>query len=71
MCSNYCIFRLAQLMHVVVYLLIVYGLLRYFKRNSWDGSLLNPTGLLATRIPSHANLPAKTEVQGKSDKEST
>ena len=44
--SDYCIFRLAQLTHVVVYLLIVYGLLRYFKRNSWDGSLLNPTGLL-------------------------
>ena len=45
-CSDYCIFRLAQLIHVAVYLLIVYGLLRYFKQNSRDGSLLNPTGLL-------------------------
>ena len=33
-------------MHVVVYLLIVYGLLRYFKRNLRDGSLHYPTGLL-------------------------
>ena len=31
-------------MHVVVYLLIVYGLLRYFKQNSRDGGLLNPAG---------------------------
>ena len=33
-------------MHTVVYLLIVYGLLRYLKQKSRDGSLLNPTGLL-------------------------
>ena len=40
-------FRLAQLIHVVVYLLIiVYGLLRYFKWNSRGGGLLNPTGPL-------------------------
>ena len=44
--SDYCIFHLAQLMHIVVYLLIIYGLLRYFKQNLRDGSLLNPTGLL-------------------------
>ena len=43
--SDYCTFRLTQLIHVVVYLLIVYGLLRYFKRNSRDSGLLNPTGL--------------------------
>ena len=43
MCSDYCTFHLAQLMHVVVYLLIVYGLLRYFKRNSCDSGLLNLT----------------------------
>ena len=43
---RYCNFRLAQLIHVVVYLLIVYGLLRYFKQNSRDGGLLNPTGPL-------------------------
>ena len=41
--SDYRTFHLAQLMHIVVYLLIVYGLLRYFKRNSCDGSLPNPT----------------------------
>ena len=60
-------------MHVVVYLLFVYGLLRYFMRISRDGSLLNPTGAewATTRIPSHANLRAKSEVQAKSDKEST
>ena len=44
--SDYCTFRLAQLIHVVVYLLIVYGSLRYFKRNSRDGGLRNPTGPL-------------------------
>ena len=34
-------------MHVVIYLLIVYGLLRYFKRNSCDsGLLINLTGPL-------------------------
>ena len=37
--SDYYTFRLAQLMHVVVYLLIVCGLLRYFKKNR-DGSLI-------------------------------
>ena len=45
--SNYYTFCLGQLMHVVVYLLIVYGLLRYFKQNSCDGGLLNPTGPLS------------------------
>ena len=45
--SDYCTFRLAQLMHVVIYLLIVYGLLRYFKQNSRDsGLLINFTGPL-------------------------
>ena len=44
--SNYCTFRLAQLIHVVVYLLIIYGLLRYFKRNLHDGGLFNLTGTL-------------------------
>ena len=44
--SNYCTFFLAQLIHVVIYLLTVYGLLRYFKQNSHDSSLLNPTGPL-------------------------
>ena len=39
---DYCTFRLAQLMHIVVYFLIVYGLLRYFKQISCDGGLLNP-----------------------------
>ena len=39
-------FRLAQLMYVVVYMLIVYGLLRSFKRNSCDGGLFIPTGPL-------------------------
>ena len=33
-------------MHVVIYLLIVYGWLRYFKQNLRDGSLPNPTGPL-------------------------
>ena len=46
MCSDYCTFGLAQLIHIVIYLLIVYGLLRYFKQNSHDISLLNPTGPL-------------------------
>ena len=43
-------------MHGVVYLLIVYGLLRYFKRNSQDDSLLNPTGLLLVfhHMPTYA-----------------
>ena len=41
--SDYCTFCLTQLINVVIYLLIVYGLLRYFKRNSCDGGLLNPT----------------------------
>ena len=44
--SDYCTFRLAQLIYIVVYLLIVYGLLRYFKQNLCDGGLLNPTGTL-------------------------
>ena len=39
-------FCLAQLIHIVIYLLIVHGLLRYFKRNSHDGDLPNPTGPL-------------------------
>ena len=39
-------FCLVQLMHIVVYMLIVYRLLRYFKRNSRDDGLLNPTGPL-------------------------
>ena len=37
---------LTKLIHVVIYLLIVYGLLRYFKRNLRDSGLLNPTGPL-------------------------
>ena len=40
------LYFLAQLKHVVIYLLIVDGLLRYFKRNSRDGCLPNPTGPL-------------------------
>ena len=43
---HYCTFCLAQSIHVVVYLLIVYGSLRYFKRNLHDGGLPNPTGPL-------------------------
>ena len=43
---DYCTFRLAQLIHVVIYLLIVYGLLRYFRRNSCDSGLFNPSGPL-------------------------
>ena len=43
MCSDYCTFRLAQL---VIYMLIVYGLLRYFKGNTHDSGLLNPTSPL-------------------------
>ena len=46
MCSNYCTFCLAQLIHIVIYFFIVYGLLRYFKQNSHDSGLLNPTGPL-------------------------
>ena len=46
MSSDYCAFHLAQLIHVVIYLLIVYGLLRYFKQNSCDSGLLSPTGSL-------------------------
>ena len=44
--SDYCTFCLAQLIYIVVYLLTVYGLVKYFKRNSRDGGLLNPTGTL-------------------------
>ena len=40
------IFCLTQLIHIVVYLSIVYGLLRYFKQNSCDGGLPNATGPL-------------------------
>ena len=40
---HYCTFCLAQLKHVVIYLLIVYGLLRYFKQNLCDGDLSNST----------------------------
>ena len=58
-------------MHVVVYLLIVYGLVRYFKQNSRDGGLLNPTGPLPVSVPSQAILRAKSEGQAQSDKEST
>ena len=49
----------------------VYGLLRYFKRNSRDGGFLNPTGLLLVfhHTPTHAQ--KAPEVQAKSDKEST
>ena len=32
--------------HIVIYMLIVDGLLRYFKQNSCDGGLPNPTGPL-------------------------
>ena len=54
--SNYCTFCLAQLLHVAIYLLIVYGLLRYFKRNSHDSGMLNPTGPLSVfhHRPSYA-----------------
>ena len=47
-------------MHVVVYLLIVYELLRCFKRNLQDGSLLNPTGLLLVfhHTPTYAQKPS-------------
>ena len=47
------LFRLAHLIHVVIYLLIVYG---YFKQNSHDGSLPNSTGPLPEIChgPSHA-----------------
>ena len=69
MCSDYCTFCLAQLIHVI-YLLIVYGLLRYFKRNSRDSGLLNPTGPLPI-VPSQAILCAKSQIQAQSDKEST
>ena len=37
---------LAQLKHIVIYLLILDGLLRYFKQNSCYGGLPNRTGLL-------------------------
>ena len=66
MSSNYCTFRLAQLIYVVIYLLIVYRILRYFKRNSGDGGLLNPTGPLSVFRPSQAILcAAKNEVQAQ------
>ena len=32
--------------NVVIYLLIVYGLLRYFKQNQHNNGLLNPSGPL-------------------------
>ena len=43
---HYLTFSLAQLVHVVIYLLIPYGLLGYFKQNSCDGNLPNFTGPL-------------------------
>ena len=43
---HYCTFCLAKLIHIVMYLFIVHGLLRYFKKNLHDGSLPNPTGPL-------------------------
>ena len=46
MCFIITHFCLAQLIHVVIYLLTVHGLLRYFKQNSHDGDLPNPTGPL-------------------------
>ena len=46
MCFSIAHFRLAQLIHLVIYLLIVHGFLRYFKQNLCDGNLPNPTGLL-------------------------
>ena len=48
-CFIIALFCLVKLIHVMIYLLIVYGLLRYFKchyRNSHDGSLPNLTGPL-------------------------
>ena len=56
MCFIITHFCLAQLIHVVIYLLIVHGLLRYFKRNSHDGDLPNPTGPL----PIFHNKPSYT-----------
>ena len=62
--SNYCTFCLAQLIHIVVYLLIVYELLRYFKQNLHDGGLLNSTGPLP--VFHHTPLLcAKNEVQAQ------
>ena len=43
---HYCNFCLAQLMHAVIYLIIVYELLRYIKQTLCDGSLPDPTGPL-------------------------
>ena len=40
---HYCTFCLAQLIYIVVYLIIAYGLLRHFKQNSCDGRLPNPS----------------------------
>ena len=57
-CSDYCTFSLAQLTDVVVYLLIVYGLLRYFKRHSRDGGLLNPIGPRIGPLPVFHHRPS-------------
>ena len=51
----------------MIYLLIVYGLLRYFKLNSRDGGLPNPTGLLCVPV---FHLKHKSKVQTQSDKNS-
>ena len=65
---HYCTFCLAQLMHAVMYLLIVYGLLRYFKWNLCHGSLPNPTGPLP--VVHHSILRTKGVIQARSSKES-
>ena len=44
-------------MHIVIYLLILHGLLRYFKRNLCDGGLPNPTG----RLPVLHHRPSYTQ----------
>ena len=56
-------------MHAVMNLLIVYGLLRYFKWNLCVGSLPNPTGALP--VFHHSILCAKSVIQAQSGKEST
>ena len=43
---HFAFFHLAQLLLIVIDVLIGYGLLRYFKQNSYDGGLPNPTGPL-------------------------
>ena len=42
------------------------NLLRYFKKNSCDGGLPNPIGLLSTRMPSQAIICANREIQAQS-----